>query len=492
MTPGALRSPQGGSLVVQAGRSGLGLFASRWAGAALTLVSTVVVARLLTPTDYGLIAMVAVVTGFGMLLMDAGLSIAAVQARELSQAQKSALFWVNTGLGLALATGMVGAAPALAAFYGRDELTGISRWLALTFVVNGLTTQFQAELTRNLRFAALATCQIASGVISLGTTIVVALLEGSYWALVSGMLVGGVVYAVLIVLTARWWPGLPRRHSDVRRLLVFGGGLTTVQVLNYLSQSVSTIVIGRFAGAMAAGLFSRAFTLLLIPLKQVNAPLGAVMVPVLSRLQDDPPAYERALRSATLLIGYSTVPLVAVAGGAASLLIPLVYGPQWTAATPIFAVLAIAGMARAYSNLIGWTATSLGLVARQLQFTVVSQSVTIAALVLGALDGPVTLAAAYAVTAAIAVPSGMWWVLRASQVRLAIITRTALPSLLLSVALYLSLLLTTWASAPLGQILTAAIVAVTVCGVCGVALISPRLRADAKEVVRLIHRLRRG
>lgn len=479
-------------LAARATRGGASLLLSRWYRTGVQLLSTVIVARLLTPDDYGLVAAVTALSGIAMLLQDLGLPTAAVQSRTLDRDQASGLFWVNLTLGLIIAAVLYVLAPVVADFYGRDEITGITRGVALIFIAGGLVAQFAANMRRDMRLSALAAIEVIAATGSLVLTIALAFAGAGYWALVIGLVSMPVLTAFMVIPLSGLRPRLPRPASGLGTMIKFGSGITFIQVLNYASQSVDVIVIAKVHGTVAVGLYSRAYNLLLLPLSQINGPLSQVSIPLLARLQDDPVRFRRALRSCLLLVSYATVPLFAVLGGLAEPVISVVYGPQWDDAAIIFAVLAIAGMFRSYSNLMGWCATSLGVIQRQVTFTLVAQPITIAALVFAVRWGPVGVAAAYAITVVLAVPAAFWWVLRGTHVRSRSLLTTAAPPLALAAALYLGLrllvLLTPdWPNlAVLGSGLAMAAVLVAA------AFLLPVYRRDISELRLLITRARRG
>ena len=257
----------------------------------LQMGSTVVLARLLTPQDFGLIAMVTAVTGFVMMFKDMGLSMATVQRAEVNHAQISTLFWINVTLSLGVMLVTAALAPAIAWFYGEPRLTWITLALAGAFIFGGLTIQHQALLRRNMRFGTLALIGIISMVMGIVAAIIAAWYGAGYWALVIMQLAGAITGAIAVWVVCGWRPGLPVRRSGVREMLAFGGNLTGFNVINYFARNADNLLIGKFWGSGPLGLYSKAYGLLMLPLRQINAPLSAVAIPALSRLKDEPERY---------------------------------------------------------------------------------------------------------------------------------------------------------------------------------------------------------
>ena len=215
----------------------------------IALASTAILARLLTPEDFGLLAMVAGFTNFLARFKDLGLAMATVQRKEINQGQVSTLFWVNAGLGILVTLLTAAVAPLVAWFYGEPRLVTIMLALAVAFVFGGLMVQHQALLQRQMKFTALAVVQIASTAIGAIAGVVTALFGAGYWALVIMQLVAAVVMALGMWLVCGWRPGRPMRGVGVRSMLAFGGNLTGANLLAYLIRNLDNILIGWCWGA---------------------------------------------------------------------------------------------------------------------------------------------------------------------------------------------------------------------------------------------------
>lgn len=316
--------------------------------------STVVLARLLVPADFGLVAMVAAVIGIAEIFRDFGLSAAAIQSKSLSTLERSNLFWANTGLGVACALLAVLLTPLVVVLYDEPRLTSIVPALAVVFVISGINTQYRSSLTRDLRFGALGMSDIAAQVVGAAVAITLALAGWGVWSLVAQQIAVAVTSLLVNAAHAKWLPRLPRRAVSIRRFLRFGWGFVGTQALMYVSGNVDNVVIGAVWGKSSLGLYSRAFQLLELPLNQINAPLTRVALPILSRVQADRVALARYAVRAQLAVCYVTASAFAVAGALAAPLILVLFGPGWERAAPIFAVLAIGGIFRAVSAVAYW------------------------------------------------------------------------------------------------------------------------------------------
>ena len=349
-------------------RGGAVTAASQAATFALNLGSTAALARLLTPGDFGLIAMVTAFTGFVGLFKDMGLSAAVVQRAEVTHRQVSTLFWINLAVCGGLAALVAAASPLIAWFYGEPRLVLIAAALALDVAVSGLLLQHQALLNRRMRFTSLAAAQLGARVGSYALAILLAWRGWGYWSLVALTLSYTGLLAANLWLLSGWLPGLPVRGAGVRGMLRFGANLTGFNFLNYFSRNLDNLLIGKVSGEAALGLYVKAYSLLMLPLSQINAPLTAVMVPALSRVQDQPEKFARGYLKGVSLSMTFTAPLTAFLFFWSEHVIRLVLGPQWTAAGELFRILALAAILHPLGNTTGWLLIPLGRTDRLLRW----------------------------------------------------------------------------------------------------------------------------
>jgi PST family polysaccharide transporter len=379
-------------------RGGLVTVGSQGIKFALTLVSTAVLARLLTPDDFGLVAMVAAIVGFATLFKDLGLSMATVQRENITHSQVSTLFWINVGVSTALALLVAALSPLVALLYGDERLIAITVALGATFIFGGFTSQHTALLRRQMRFSALATIEVVAYLIAIIAAITIATLTRSYWALVAMMAIQALVTMFLAWALSGWMPGKPGWDHDVRGMLSFGGHLTGFNALNYFTRNFDNVLIGVAYGPGPLGLYSRAYNLLLLPIRQINGPVTSVAMPALCRLQNDPVAYRRFFLRTVSLLSLVTAPLVAYTFADADLLVLALLGEQWTDATPIFRWLAPAALIGAINIVPGWLCSSLGRTQVQMKWAMWSAPVVVTGFVIGLPWGPEGVAASFSIT----------------------------------------------------------------------------------------------
>ena len=316
----------------------LGAQAVRVVGQMGTLV---VLARLLPPSAFGLLAMVASLGAILDMVKEFGLSAATIQKPGISHAQVSALFWINAASGAMLGAGLVLAAPALARFYGQPELEAVARWLAVGFVMSGLTVQHWALLRRQMRFGAIASLETAADLVGFAVAIAMAVEGKGYWALVAQRLVSPGLVLVGSWTICRWRPARPARAAGLRELLGFGASVTVSGLATAMARSVDQILIGWLWGAAALGLYERTTRLVLLPVNTINAPVYAAGMPALSRLVDRPDRYRSMFRQIVQKLALLTMPVFAVAAVLADWLVHILFGPAWAQATPLVALFSV-------------------------------------------------------------------------------------------------------------------------------------------------------
>src|SRR5438477_7015155 len=259
----------------------------------LNLAYIMVLARLLAPQDFGLVAMVTTVTGFLRVFQDAGLSTATVQRQEITHAQVSNLFWVNVAVGGVTTLLVAASAPAVAWFYREPRLVGITLMLSVTFLFASSAVQHIALLNRQMRFTVIAVIDVVSMLAGYLTGIGMALRGYGYWALVGASVTQVAIKLVLTWSISHWRPRFPSRNTQTWHLLRFGANITAGTLMYSIARGADNLLIGRFFGAAAVGLYSRGSVLLVRPLQQFLVPINAVVVPALSRMQNQHDRYRQ-------------------------------------------------------------------------------------------------------------------------------------------------------------------------------------------------------
>ena len=389
---------------------GLARFCGQVASFAIRLTSVVVLARLLTPEEFGLAAMAIIVAGI-YELVSASLSSATIQKDIISDEQASTLFWINIAIGLVLGLLCFATAPLLVAFFHEPRLFWATGALGLGFLFSAAGVQHSGLLARQLRYVVLAVIDMMALLASVLVSIGMALSGAGFWALVAGAIITPAVSSIGMWLASRWIPGPPRRVAGIGSLLLFGGTLTLNGVVIYVAYNIEKVLLGRFWGAEALGIYGRAYQLINFPTSIINASVGSVAFAALSRLQDDPTTYKRYFLKGYTLVNSVTMPTTLLCVVFAEEVIQILLGPKWTAAVPIFQLLAPTVLVFGLINPMGWLLLSIGYQKRSLVLALVITPIVITAYIVGLPYGPTGVALAYSTAMSLwLVPHILWCV----------------------------------------------------------------------------------
>jgi len=405
-----------GTLRGRSVRGGLAVLGVQSTQFALNLASTAILARLLAPGDFGLIAMAAAISNFLGLFLDLGLGSATVQRSDLTQPQASTLFWINTALGVLMAAVLAGLAPLVARFYGYPQLTRVTIVLALGFVIGGVSVQPSALLRRQMQFARLAAIDLASLSIGIGVAVGSALSGAGYWSLVYFQLAQSATSAVGLWLACGWRPSLPARSVRVRHLLSFGAGLTAFNTLAYLSRTLDNVIIGRSAGSAALGLYLKSYSMLLLPVDRVRGPVSAVVLPALSLLQGDRARFRSYFLKAIMCVAAVGMPTVVFLFVFARESVVLVLGGKWQESVPLFQVLAAAAFVETFNTVGVWACTPFGKSGRLIRWQIFATFVMLISFLIGARWGALGVAVACSASTVVLRIPGIPYLLKDSPV----------------------------------------------------------------------------
>ncbi len=379
--------------------SGLG-----WTGAAslarqgVGLVLLVVLARLLEPSDFGLIAMVTVFTAFVGLVPQLGLGPALVQAPELDEEQTQSAWWVCVLVGASLAAGVAASAPIVGALYDDARLVPLTRWLAAALFFEAVGVVPAALLQRDMAFRPIArielTASIGGGIAGLSA----AFAGFGATALAVQLLGASALHCLGSHAAVSWRPRAVLRVERLRPLFHFGGHLLGFQLFNYWTRNADDLLIGRFVGAGALGHYGMAYRLMMMPLQQVTQVFQRVMFPALSTVQDDRVRVKVAYLRATRMIGLVTIPAVCGLFVVAPTLVEVVLGADWAPVAPLLQVLCFAAVKQPLGATTGWIYQSQGRTDLMRRWGIRIGTVTMIGFVIGLQWGAYGVAVSYAVT----------------------------------------------------------------------------------------------
>jgi PST family polysaccharide transporter len=339
--------------------------------------------------------MVTAFTGVLTLFRDFGLSAAAIQRADVTEAQLSTLFWINVFVGILLGLLAIAGAPAISAFYHEPRLFMVTVVLAAGFLFNAAGVQHSALLQRHMRFTALAVINTVSLIV--GTVIAIGGAKAGYgyWALVVMTITVPLVSTIGFWLTAGWIPGLPQRRAGIRSMMRFGGTVTLNALVSYVATNSEKVLLGRFWGVDALGIYGRAYQLINIPTDNLNSAAGEVAFSALSRLQGEPLRLKSYFLKGYSVLLAMTLPITIACALFANEMIVVILGPKWAAAVDIFRLLAPTILVFALINPLFWLLCSLGLVGRSLKMGLIIAPVMIGSYLIGLPHGPKGVAFAY-------------------------------------------------------------------------------------------------
>src|SRR5881396_2675982 len=372
------------------------------------MTATVVLARLLAPEDFGLVAMV---TTFSLLLQNVGFNgftEAILQREEIDHALVSNLFWVNAGLSLCLAIGFVAVGPFLARFYGDPRVADVSAAVAVTIFFTGLSVQHLALLARAMRFSDVAINDIFARIASVTTSILLARAGWAYWALAAGTIALPLATAVGAWALCRWVPGLPRRHAGTGPTVRFAVNTYGQFMTNYFTRNLDNLLVGWRFGSQPLGFYKKAYDLFALPVGQLSS-LTGVAVSTLSRIANDPTRHERYFLRALSTLAFVGMGLGADLTLVGRDLVLLLLGPRWEESGRIFTFFGSGiGIMLIYGT-HGWLHLSIGRADRWFRWGIVEFAVTGLLFLSGLRWGPTGIAVAWVVSFwALTVPA-LWY-----------------------------------------------------------------------------------
>ncbi len=435
--------------------------------------SQIALARLLSPADFGLVAMIGPVLMLVQIFNELGLSQATIQRAEISQQELSSLFWLNVGVSVVLAIIMAASSSAIALFYGQPELVMICMSLAGLLVSSGLASQQIALLNRHMRFSALAWIDIVCSAIAVVVGITAAWMGMRYWSLVLMQAANAITILIMAWALSDWRPSWPSRHEGFGNLLRFGGHVTGYNLINYAGTNLDSVLIGKLGGSVALGLFDRATKLVAAPIWQISLPVARVAVSLLSRLNTQADRYRSAYLRMLQGLLLATVPAVVCIAMTSSQFVPMLLGTAWTEAAPIVTWLAVATAFAPLSISSYWLFLSQDRVGEQLFYVCVKTAIAILALLIGLQGGALGVAQSYAAFAILVHGSLLWGATRTGPVSHSDVLRACYPFVIAGAAIASAL---TWlndssAAEQLtrGQLLLSDVVAAY--GVCGLTML---------------------
>jgi O-antigen/teichoic acid export membrane protein len=363
----------------------------------MQILITAILARLLIPSDFGLIAMVVVFANFVGVFSDFGLTSALVQKKEISDDTLSSTFWICLGLGALLTIALAASAPLIAAFYSEPRLTPLVVFISTTFFIASFGNVQNGLLARRMNFKALGVIGVCAIGISGSIAIFLAFSGYGVWCLAWYAVLSTAITVVFTWIYARWVPRFLLGLQHIKGLVGFGANLTGSSFLAYFARNLDNLLIGKFLGPAPLGFYNLAYNLLLFPLSNIADVVGRVMFPALSIVQHDKQLVREAYVAANRYIASVSFPLMIWVLVTAPELIRVIYGPKWISAIVLVQILAITSMLQSVITNVNWIFLSQGRTDVLLKLSIFTTSVAAISFAVGLRWGVEGVAIAYTI-----------------------------------------------------------------------------------------------
>ena len=410
-------------------RGGIVSLAMQYGNGVLQIVASIILARLLAPEDFGLVAIVTVLTSFAPMVIDFGLGEATAQRSRITPSQISSLFWFNAAIGLTVTIAVVACSPLIATIFREPRLEAIASCAAISFVLWGVTCQHLALLRRTMRFGAIARIQVSSTFVGVAVAVALASCGYGYWALVLRPIVNALCAALGAWTLCRWRPGFPAFDSEVKSMVRFGLHVVGFLVAYSVARAADRVGLGLFYRPDVVGYYQNATLLyeysILLALGQVTG-VGSAS---LSKLRSDPVALRQRYEAALSTLAFFIMPIAAILSVTAQDVTVLLLGERWQVAGLLLSIIALRGIFHVVEGSQAWLHLSLGRPDRWQNWGIVTLIVQVVAVLAGLPFGAEGVAAAsVAASVLLAVPS-IVYAGSLTGIDAAVVMRTVTPQL---------------------------------------------------------------
>lgn len=398
-------------------RGGVIAIGASFAKAIIQLLMGVVLSRLLSLDDFGVVVMAGTFIAFLSMFSDLGMGGATVQRLKVDHGLLSALFWIGCSVGVGLFLLCCALAPAVALLYRDDRLIQIVIAAALVIPLTSLGSQHQAIMTRQARWLEIQLIIVVSQLLSSLLAVYAAWAWSfGYWALPLQSVSAALFTTLCFWTLCRWRPGWPEAWQEARSAVHFGGYVMLFNAVNYAHRQMDNVIVGRTLGAAQLGLYFRGYALFMLPLTMIVWPIGTAVAPLLARQQEHPDRFAATYYSALAVVYAISAP---VAGGLflfATEGITLLYGAKWVESAEVLSILAIAILWQPAYTSGGWIDMSLGRSKRHFHASLIAAAVYLTAFLIGAQYGIAGVAKAYLAANCLVVPPWVWWTSRGTLI----------------------------------------------------------------------------
>ena len=359
------------------------------------LAISVILTRLLSPEDFGLIGMIVVFTGFAMIFLDMGFGAALIQRVDVGQHHKNAVFWVSVAVGALMTLVVAAAAPLIASVYAVPALQPLTVGISLIFFINAFGTVKIALLQKAMDFRALAAAQLTAVVFSGCLAIYLAFSGFGVWSLIAMYVANSLVYVVALWAITPWRPNLSVQWDALKDLTKFSTNLLGSTAFNYWTRNADNLLIGRYLGSATLGVYARSYTILLLPVAQLAGVVSNVMFPALSAIQKDRERVSDMYLKSISVISLVTFPLTLGLLVVAPSFVLALFGEKWAGMIPLLQVFSVLGALQSIGTTVGWIYQSQGRTDIMFRWGLVTGSISIISFIVGLRWGAIGVAVAY-------------------------------------------------------------------------------------------------
>ena len=362
------------------------------------LIVAVILARLLSPTDFGLAGMVLVFTSLVFIFADLGLGSALVQRQGLTQTDRSTVFWTATGVGATLTLLGIACAGLIADFYREPAVRALFIGLAVNFFIVSLGTTHNALLNKDMRFKRLELLKIGAALSGAVIGVTMAATGYGAWAIVAQLIAIESASTILLWCLCSWRPSFRYSLTSLRNLGGFGANVLGTQLLFFVNRQSDNLLIGRFLGPSSLGAYALSYNVMLAPFNQIAGPVQEVLFPAFSQIQDDPRRIASVWVRVNHVVGALAIPALAGLAVLAPDFVPVVLGDKWHEAIRVIQILTWVGALQCLQRLNSSILAARDQTGTLIRFAMVATAATLIAFFLGLHWGIVGIAAGYAIS----------------------------------------------------------------------------------------------
>lgn len=370
----------------------------------VTISGTVVLARLLTPNDFGLMAMIGTATGLLMVFESFGLYMVTIQKSNLTHDEMNFLFWLNLLVASMMGLLLFLAAPFIAHFFKKPELIPLTQVIALTFVLRGAANQHSALLNRNLLHGKSSVAGVLGAISGTIVAIIAALLGAGVWALALRQVAEAIIRTVSMWIFSGWIPAWVKWKKEYMPSVHSGTRITLTNLMYYTSRNADDILVGRYIGADPLGQYKLSYQVLLLPLRRISDPIASVMVPLMAQILDEPERYRKNYMAVAKILHLLNASLGIFVMFHATVIVTGVFGEKWKDAIEPMRWLAISMLAQGITNTTGWLFLTQQRNKEMMQWSMFSSAVTVISFLIGLPFGINGVAAAWSIGCLILAP----------------------------------------------------------------------------------------